>query len=134
MVHTPGAHPRRHPRRTNLHDLLSAALTVPRRGVDNKFVTRRQRWALPGLIVLPFVSSVGCVVLFGPVLVGMAPVFAALTALGALVIVATAVHQWTRSVVARSACDRRFRSRLSVRAVLADALGSQRSAVRLMPY
>ena len=98
VVHTPGAHPRRHPRRTNLHDLLSAALTVPRRAVDNKFVTRRQRWALPGLIVLPFVSSVGCVVLFGPVLVGMAPVFAALTALGALLIVATAVHQWTRSV------------------------------------
>ena len=62
-------------------------------------MTRRQRWALPGLIVLPFVLFVGCVVLLGPVLLGIAPVFAALTALGALVILATSVHQWTRSVV-----------------------------------
>ena len=49
--------------------------------------------------MLPFVLFVGCVVLLGPVLPGMAPVLAALTALGALVILATAVHQWTRSVV-----------------------------------
>jgi len=77
----------------------SAALTVTRSAVDNKLVTRRQRCALPGLIVLPFVLFVGCVVLLGPVLLGIAPVFAALTALGALVALATAVHQWTRSVV-----------------------------------
>lgn len=54
---------------------------------------------MPGLIVLPLVLFVACVVLLGPVLLGMAPVFAALTALGALVILAAAVHQWTRSIV-----------------------------------
>jgi hypothetical protein len=78
----------------------SAALTVPRRAVDNKLVTRRQRWALPGLIVLPLGLFVGCGVLLGPVLLGMAPMFAALTALGALLILATTVHQWTRSILA----------------------------------
>ena len=62
-------------------------------------MTRRQRWALPGLILLPLVLFVGCVVVLGPVLLGMAPVFGALTALGALVVLATAVQQWTRSVV-----------------------------------
>ena len=77
----------------------SAALAVPRRAVDIKLMTRRQRWALPGLILLPLVLFVGCVVLLGPVLLGMAPVFGALTALGALVVLATAVQQWTHSVV-----------------------------------
>ena len=78
---------------------MTRPLTIPRSAVDNKLVTRRQRWALPGLIVLPFVLFVGCAVLLGPVLLGLASVFASLTALGALVILVAAVHQWTRSVV-----------------------------------
>ena len=48
--------------------------------------------------MLPLVLFVGCVVLLGPVLLGMAPVFAVLTSLGALLILAVTVHQWTRSV------------------------------------
>ena len=48
--------------------------------------------------MLPFALFAGSLVLLGPVLLGLAPVFAVLTALGALLILATAVHQWTRSV------------------------------------
>ena len=50
--------------------------------------------------MLPFALFAGSLVLLGPVLLGLAPVFAVLTALGALLILATAVHQWTHSVVA----------------------------------
>ena len=50
------------------------------------------------MLLLPLVLFVGCVVLLGPVLLGMAPVFAVLTSLGALLILAVTVHQWTRSV------------------------------------
>jgi hypothetical protein len=71
---------------------------VLRRAVEKKLVTRRQRWALPGLILLPLLF-VGCLVLLGPVLVGMAPVFAGLASVGALVILTLAVHEWTRSVL-----------------------------------
>jgi hypothetical protein len=42
---------------------------------------------------------VGLLFLLGPLLPGVAPAFAALASLGALVILAVAVHEWTRSVV-----------------------------------
>jgi hypothetical protein len=76
----------------------SAALTVHHSRVDNDFVTRRQRWAVPGLLVLPLVLFAGCLVLLGPVLMGMAPVVAVVTSLGALVILAATVHHSTGSI------------------------------------
>jgi hypothetical protein len=62
-------------------------------------VTVRQRWAVPALLLLPLTLFVGLLFLLGPLLPGVAPVFAALASLGALVILTVAVHEWTRSVV-----------------------------------
>lgn len=62
-------------------------------------MTRRQRCAVPGLLVLPLAVFVGLVLLLGPVLPGLSIVFAALASLGALVILTVTVHEWTRSLL-----------------------------------
>lgn len=54
---------------------------------------------MPGLLVLPLALFVGSVILLGPVLPGLAGVFAALASLGALAILTITVHEWTRSVL-----------------------------------
>ena len=78
----------------------AGGLTISRGGVDEGCVTRRRRWAaLPGLLVLPLALFVGLLLLLGPILPGMAPVVAALAALGALAILTVTVHEWTRSLV-----------------------------------
>ena len=49
--------------------------------------------------MLPLAVFVGLVLLLGPVLPGLSTVFAALASLGALVILAVTVHEWSRSLL-----------------------------------
>jgi hypothetical protein len=65
-------------------------------------MTVRQRWAVPGLVVLPLVLFLATLLL-APLLPASLrliwPLAGGLLALGALVVLPVAVHEWTGSMV-----------------------------------